>query len=107
MYTLKMISNYIPRNEYIDRIRPFIDKNIINKISHYITNKVNINSIEVMIYTIINEEYKYLELLEKCLLTGHLRQTRNSETLSLFTETLTFDLKKGFLASFLIVSTLR
>jgi thymidylate synthase len=42
-----------------------------------------------------HEEYQYLNLLKKCLL-GNKRQTRNSETYSLFTEMLSFNLMKGF-----------
>src|SRR5690606_18162220 len=42
------------------------------------------------------EEYQYLNLLENVLLTGHLRETRNSQTYSKFGKTFEFDLSKGF-----------
>ena len=43
-----------------------------------------------------NDEMDYLNLLEKILLVGDRRQTRNSVTYSLFAEKLDFDLKLGF-----------
>lgn len=42
------------------------------------------------------DETEYLNLLEKILLVGDERQTRNSKTYSLFAEKLEFDLKLGF-----------
>jgi thymidylate synthase len=41
-------------------------------------------------------EYSYLNLLEKVVRHGSSRQTRNAETLSLFGESVEFDLKYGF-----------
>ncbi len=43
-----------------------------------------------------NEEQKYLDLLYSVLTKGHLRQTRNSMTWSMFGKTLEFDLSNGF-----------
>lgn len=42
------------------------------------------------------EETQYLDLLEDVLNNGHFRQTRNSNTWSLFSKHLEFDLSKGF-----------
>ena len=41
-------------------------------------------------------EYKYLQLLSKIKNQGQLRETRNGKTLSIFDETLVFDLNDGF-----------
>ena len=42
------------------------------------------------------QEYNYLELLENVLKNGERRQTRNSETLSMFGTNLSFDISKYF-----------
>lgn len=56
----------------------------ILKYNKFMTQKMN------------NDEMDYLNLLEKILLVGDRRQTRNSITYSLFAEKLNFDLKLGF-----------
>jgi dihydrofolate reductase/thymidylate synthase len=43
-----------------------------------------------------HEEFQYLRLLDKCLFKGEERETRNAITYSIFNESLTFDLTKGF-----------
>lgn len=43
-----------------------------------------------------HEELQYLKLLDKCLTKGDKRFTRNGITYSLFSDSLKFDLKKGF-----------
>ena len=47
-------------------------------------------------YVSNGEESQYLNLLDSILTMGHLRQTRNSRTLSTFGKNLEFDLSKGF-----------
>lgn len=61
-----------------------------NKIESNIINNIKFNTCE------LTGEVQYLRLLSKILNKGELRQTRNSKTWSLFNETLTFDLQKGF-----------
>jgi dihydrofolate reductase/thymidylate synthase len=46
--------------------------------------------------TIKHPEYQYLQLLNKILLQGEKRMTRNGYTLSLFSQEMTFDLSYGF-----------
>jgi len=45
---------------------------------------------------IYHEEYNYLNLLERVIKNGNTRNTRNSETISFFGESVEFDLTKGF-----------
>lgn len=53
----------------------------------------NYNSNFPNIYGKNSEEYSYLNLLSKILMTGEVSQTRNSEVLRLFSANLTFDLR--------------
>jgi len=66
----------------------------------FIITKEEISSLTGNIYQVLelalNSEYQYLQLLDDVLLTGNERKGRNGTTLSLFMNTLKFDLRGGF-----------
>ena len=74
----------------------YISQDIINKIEPYLIKRVKNNMLIYSLYKIHHDEYNYLNLLEKCLLNGNVRQTRNSITYSIFNDMISFDLTKGF-----------
>ena len=62
-----------------------------NKIDKYITFTKYINEKKIN-----NDEYQYIDLLNKILTKGHVRQTRNALTYSIFGEFLKFNLNGQF-----------
>lgn len=68
----------------------FLEMNNYNIISEFKNGDLNFRILE------LNGEYKYLQLLSKIKNNGSIRETRNGKTLSIFDDTLIFDLKYGF-----------
>ena len=97
-------------------IHNMIHTNHINRIEYYTKIPVNLFEVVDLIFDFepseefvsdenimfkswnrkFHPEYCYLNLLEKVVRQGNSRQTRNAETISLFGESVEFDLKYGF-----------
>ena len=93
IYYSKILTNEIKPFVYGVYMSPVI-MNALNALPY------KMNSAKDVIFYLFelpkHEEYQYLELLKKCLTIGNIRETRNATTYSIFNETITFDLTKGF-----------
>lgn len=98
---IKINSDVYLSNELINFLKN-LDYKVDDKSCDIILNSDDKYNVNVSFYEYINnkdineDEYNYLKLMEKILLTGSDRSDRTSEgTLSLFGEKLQFDLNKG------------
>lgn len=85
------------RNNLCIRIIPGVYFDIKIENNKSINDTIILPDVRLTKYQIYNdEEEQYLRLLANVLNNGHFRQTRNSNTWSVFGETLKFDLANGF-----------
>lgn len=88
----KNIKSHIYTNQKI-----YFNKSIIDTLNKYLIKERKTDIVHFYHYKLPkHEEHNYLNLLNKLINNGNYRQTRNAKTYSLFGDTLTFDLKKGF-----------
>lgn len=119
----ELLISYVsePEVDYGDTFFPYINFNIYNKVDQ-ISNENILNGNNLYKYSIYNikktvdyndlnicnnnafiyamtenkNEYQYLNLLRKVRDKGTMRQTRNSNTISLFSEKMEFDISESF-----------
>lgn len=92
-YNVSLLSN-----EIIDCGTNKYDYSIYKIKKTGVKNYLNISPIYLFIQVMSENksEYQYLNLIQKVLNEGTLRKTRNSNTISLFSEKMTFDISESF-----------
>jgi len=89
-------NNLFLSNKFLDELKIYTLNSQENIYSYCNNLKENVN-INISHYIYKNhEEIQYLNLLNKIITQGELRETRNAKTYSLFGEKIVFDLQNGF-----------
>jgi dihydrofolate reductase/thymidylate synthase len=75
----------------------YFEETVLNDMFKYVIREKQENAVVTFYHMRVpeHEEFQYLRLVERCLSSPE-RSTRNAVTMSMFNETITFDLNKGF-----------